>query len=122
MILDIRLFLDYFFVDLLTMASSRRHPLRCICKPPSLLTTNRFFMITLTNFPHILNQTELYHRSALESSSMMNDLNDDNTREAILYNTLKHQLEQALRSYLEQTSELYPISLVFDMRDLSLSR
>lgn len=109
-------------IDLIIMASSRRFPSHCICPPPSLLTTNRFFMITLTNFPHILDQTESYHRSTIESLSIIDDPNDDNTREAILYNTLKHQLEQALRSYLEQTSELYPISLVIDMRDLSLSR
>ena len=35
--------------------------------------------------------------------------------EGVLLNTLKHELEEAVRAYLHQTQRAFPISLVFDM-------
>ena len=102
------------------MASSRRHPTRCLSTPPCVLTTNRYFLITITNFPYFLTRSAPYHEADLEHTLALDDPNDPNAREAILYNTLKHQFEQALRSYFEQTEKRYPMTIVFDMRDMSL--
>ena len=41
---------------------------------------------------------------------------DADVHEALLYNTLKFELEQAIRSYLQQTQRSFPISLIFYMR------
>lgn len=43
-----------------------------------------------------------------------------NERERLLYNTLRFQLEQLMRSYLFQTGQSHPIYFVFDMSNLHL--
>lgn len=104
------------------MTSSSRRPPRCLFKSPSIFTFHRHFLITMTNSPQFLARSEQYRRDELNLIEMLDDPNDTNAREAALYNTLKQQCQQALRSYLEQTEKQYPITLVFDMSDTSLSR
>jgi len=38
-----------------------------------------------------------------------------NDHERLLYNTLRFQLEQIIRTYLCQTHQMHPIYLIFDM-------
>ena len=102
------------------MASARRHPPRCAVEPPSVFTTRRYFLLTITNYPDFLALSEPYQDSVLEHASMLDHPNDANAREVLLQNTLKHQLEQALRSYFEQTEMPFPMTLIFDMRDTTL--
>ena len=38
--------------------------------------------------------------------------------ERYLYNTLRFDLQETIRAYLQRTRQSYPISLVFDMSDI----
>lgn len=108
------------------MASYRR----CKNGHLPLLRSNRYFMISMTNFPELLGRTARRHpphafqQSTMAGPNAMAELRtmDSATREAILYNTLKYEFEQALRSYLEQTEQMCPISLIMDMTNMQLSR
>lgn len=112
------------------MASSRYHSPQWLGVHPSILQENRYFMITITNFPNFLTRTDRYQTPRtsvipnIDSPAVRARFEalDGEIRESILYNTLKYEFEQALRTYLEQTEELYPISLVFDLTDFKLSR
>ncbi|CAF4498142.1 unnamed protein product, partial [Rotaria sp. Silwood2] len=42
--------------------------------------------------------------------------------ELILYNTLRFELEECIRAYLQRTQRLYPINLVFNLSDIDLRR
>lgn len=111
----------FFVVDIdLIMASNRR------CKNDQLpsLRSNRYFLITMTNFPWLLNRSARRHPPHAFQQSVTAELQAGHiaSREALLYNTLKYRLEQALRSYLEQTEQMRPISLIVDMTDMQLSR
>lgn len=87
-------------------------------------------MVTATNFPNFLARADRYQTPRItvipnmESPDARAQLAalDSEVNESILYNTLKHDIEKAVRTYLEQTENLYPISLVFDLSDLKLPR
>lgn len=38
--------------------------------------------------------------------------------ERLLYNTMKYQIQQSIRAYLQRTRRRYPIYFIFDMSDL----
>lgn len=110
------------------MASSRscRCPVQRSIGLADVVGGSHYFIITATNFPYLVMQTES-HRASPESDApaMLNPNTyvhlghvDADVHEALLTNTLKHEIEQAVRSYLEQTQRRYPISLVFDMSHL----
>jgi hypothetical protein len=40
---------------------------------------------------------------------------DTDVHERLLYNTLRFELQEAIRAYLHRTRRLYPINFVFDM-------
>ncbi|CAF5048442.1 unnamed protein product, partial [Rotaria sp. Silwood1] len=42
--------------------------------------------------------------------------------ETILYNTLRFELEECVRAYLQRTQRLYPINLVFDLSNVQPQR
>ena len=42
--------------------------------------------------------------------------------ERFLYTTLRFELEESVRAYLQQTQRLYPINLVFDLSHISQQR
>ena len=120
-----------FVVDsVLIMASSRPNQRRCQNGQRPVLASNRYFLITMTNFPDLLNRTARRHPphafqlSAASGPRTMAELRvlDNAARETVLYNTLKYELEQALRSYLEQTEQMCPISLIIDLTNMQLSR
>lgn len=110
------------------MASSRCYLPNWLGVHPSILEANRYFMITLTNFPDFLDRTDRYQTRQIsvvpncEGPNLRAQLAalDSEVRESILYNTLKYEFQQTLRTYLEQTEKAFPISLVFDMTDLKL--
>lgn len=112
------------------MASSRCFLPNWFGVDPSILQDQRYFMITVTNFPNFLARTDRYQTPRISVIPKIERPNmraqfaalDSEVSESILYNTLKNDIEKALRTYLEQTEQLYPISLVFDMSDLKLSR
>ena len=120
------------FVDSVLIMASCEHdpPPPYVDETPSTYRGNRHFTITLTNFPRLLTRTARYHaphRSEMTTitcprTTTQLDALDEDTREAVLYNKLRYEFEQALRSYLEQTEQMYPISLVFDMSDMELPR
>ena len=112
------------------MDPARRNPRRCKNGQLPVLRSNRYFLVTMTNFPELLDRTARRHpphafqQSTMAGPHAMAELRavDSATREAMLYNTLKYELEQALRSYLEQTEQMRPISLIVDMTNMQLSR
>ena len=112
------------------MASFRCYPVRWLQQQAATPTANGYFMITLTNYPRFLARSEQYHTPPRDELPVILEPNtlvhfgamDSNTRELLLYNTVKYEFEQALRSYLEQTERLYPLSMIFDMRDMVLRR
>ncbi|CAF3831688.1 unnamed protein product [Rotaria sp. Silwood1] len=88
---------------------------------------NQYFIITVTNYPNLLRQTPTYQespnqqwqqwlRDGIPITNVPSHFSRATTEEheIILYNTLRFELEECIRAYLQRTGRLYPINLVFD--------
>ncbi|CAF2806169.1 unnamed protein product [Rotaria sp. Silwood2] len=105
----------------------------------SLRTTSisepKYFLITITNFPNLLNRTQVYQQPSnnelqqrlrggmlVPNERIHFGLAHSEEHELILYNTLRFELEECIRAYLQRTQRLYPINLVFNLSDIDLRR
>ncbi|CAF1502334.1 unnamed protein product [Rotaria sordida] len=48
----------------------------------------------------------------------INQTCDSDQYETILYNTLRFELEECIRAYLQRTHRLFPISLIIDLSNI----
>ncbi|CAF1457023.1 unnamed protein product [Rotaria sordida] len=74
--------------------------------PSAIVTGNQYFLITITNYPNLLQRTLQYQQSPNQQY------------ETILYNTLRFELEECIRAYLQRTHRLFPISLIIDLSNI----
>lgn len=113
------------------MAScNRRNP---HVRPEVPLIQPRYFIIAITNFPHLLRGTrplqELtssYPPPPPPHPQYGNDMHPPNgpmsvnrypsedPQERMLYNTLRQELQEVIQGYLQRTRLPYPICLVLD--------
>ncbi|UJR07038.1 hypothetical protein I4U23_011326 [Adineta vaga] len=90
-----------------------------------------YFIITITNYPHLTQRTARYqgfdetccHQSQHGSMFIPGVLvhfgaASTDEHERLLYNTVRYQIQQSIRTYLRHTRQSYPIHLVFDMHDI----
>ncbi|CAF4624308.1 unnamed protein product [Rotaria sp. Silwood2] len=102
---------------------------------PATATRNQYFLITITNYPNLLQRTQHYQQSPnqqwqqrLRGGMLVPNipihfgLAHTEEHETILYNTLRFELEESIRAYLQRTRRLYPINLVFDLSNIEQQR
>ncbi|CAF3104638.1 unnamed protein product [Rotaria sp. Silwood2] len=101
----------------------------------STITENQYFLITITNYPNLLHRTQQYQQSPnqqwqqrLQDGMLVPNIPihfgiaHTEEHETILYNTLRFELEECIRAYLQRTPRLYPINLVFDLSNMEQHR
>ncbi|CAF2898988.1 unnamed protein product [Rotaria sp. Silwood2] len=95
--------------------------------PVTTRTEHQYFIITLTNFPNLLRRTSTFQQAPNQqwqqylrdgtltqvAATHFNTIHTEEQHEAILYNTLRFELEECVRAYLQRTGRLYPINLIF---------
>ncbi|CAF3196016.1 unnamed protein product [Rotaria sp. Silwood2] len=89
---------------------------------------DRQFIIILTNNPDLLRQTRRFQPEELQQRLRVGMLSPNTAihfgiahteeHEILLYNTLRFELEECIRAYLQRTQRLYPINLVFNLSNL----
>ncbi|CAF3394734.1 unnamed protein product [Rotaria socialis] len=101
---------------------------------PMTVTQQRYFVITATNFPNLLQRTRLLQELPEHHPQHVNDMSGSNesayvdTRhfeerhEQLLYNTFRFELQEIIQAYLQRTRQPYPISLVFDFSGVPVQR
>ncbi|CAF3704623.1 unnamed protein product [Rotaria sp. Silwood1] len=103
--------------------------------PSACATGHQYFIITLTNYPNLLQHTQTYQHSPnheweqrrrggmlIPNLPMHIGRAQTEEHETILYNTLRFELEECVRAYLQRTQRLYPINLVFDLSNVQPQR
>ncbi|CAF1237316.1 unnamed protein product [Rotaria sp. Silwood1] len=92
----------------------------------------RQFIFVLTNNPDLLRGTRAFQTQEWEqrrrggmlipNRPMHIGRAQTEEHETILYNTLRFELEECVRAYLQRTQRLYPINLVFDLSNVQPQR
>ncbi|CAF1366076.1 unnamed protein product [Rotaria sordida] len=96
---------------------------------------NQHFLITITNYPNLLQRTQDFQQSPnqqwqqrfrggmlIPNVPIHFGMAHTTEHETILYNTLRFELEESIRAYLQRTRRSYPISLVFDFSNMDQQR
>ncbi|CAF3726623.1 unnamed protein product [Rotaria sp. Silwood1] len=99
------------------------------------ISEHRYFLITVTNFPNLLNRTQSYQQQQnnelqqrlrvgmlAPNAAIHFGMAHTEEHELLLYNTLRFELEECIRAYLQRTQRLYPINLVFDLSHMDQRR
>ncbi|CAF3995510.1 unnamed protein product [Rotaria sordida] len=99
--------------------------------PSAIVTGNQYFLITITNYPNLLQRTLQYQQSPnqqwqlrLRGAVLIPNvpihfgIAHTEEHETILYNTLRFKLEECIRAYLQRTQRLFPINLVIDLSNI----
>ncbi|CAF4064054.1 unnamed protein product [Rotaria sp. Silwood2] len=99
------------------------------------VSENQYFLITITNYPNLLNRTQSYQQQPnnelqqrlrvgmlAPNAAIHFGIAHTEEHEILLYNTLRFELEECIRAYLQRTQRLYPINLVFDLTHINQLR
>ncbi|CAF2104341.1 unnamed protein product [Rotaria magnacalcarata] len=94
-----------------------------------------YFMITLTNFPTLLEHTTQYQQPSDERYIQQRSdaivipnrpirigIDDSEEHERFLYTTLRFEIEESIRAYLQRTHRSFPITMVFDLSNINQRR
>ncbi|CAF2793140.1 unnamed protein product [Rotaria sp. Silwood2] len=99
------------------------------------ISENQYFLITVTNFPNLLHRTQSYQQ--VPNNELQQRIRDGmlvpnaaihfgraqtEEHELLLYNTLRFELEECIRAYLQRTQRPYPINLVIDLSQIDQRR
>ncbi|CAF4390187.1 unnamed protein product, partial [Rotaria magnacalcarata] len=99
-------------------------------QPTTAITQSRYFLITMTNYPNALLRTQQHQEPPIHvlrndyqyiqqyrgtilipNTSIRIGIDVSEHYERFLYTTLRFELEESIRTYLERTQRLYPINL-----------
>ncbi|CAF3779968.1 unnamed protein product [Rotaria sp. Silwood1] len=95
------------------------------------VSENQYFIITITNYPNLLQRTQSYQqppnnewqqrfRGGMLAPNVPIHFGvaqtEEHESETLLYNTLQFELEECIRAYLQRTQRLYPINLEWQQR------
>ncbi|CAF1681784.1 unnamed protein product [Rotaria magnacalcarata] len=104
-------------------------------QPTTAITQSRYFLITMTNYPNVLLRTQQYQEPPIQqymqhyrgaifipNTSFRIGIDGSEQYERFLYTTLRFELEESIRTYLQRTQRLYPVNLVFDLSNINQQR
>ncbi|CAF3694563.1 unnamed protein product [Rotaria socialis] len=104
-------------------------------QPTTAITQSRYFLITMTNYPNVLLRTQQYQEPPIQqyiqhyrgaifipNTSIRIGIDGSEQYERFLYTTLRFELEESIRTYLQRTQRLYPVNLVFDLSNINQQR